>query len=222
MQLGTFADYCLDMLGDGSSAVWARATVMQWVNEAIRDFPIGKPTDTVITCTAGTYAYDLPAGFREITKVEYPTSQDPPEYLVRKSHQDPDFWADDIYYDVDRDYTSESGHQLWISADAATGATVNVNYLADHTSTLTEYSTITVPDQYLGVLMLHVRKTAYAERLAYQIGTPTAHTSTIQQTSNAYQQAKSEYEKAVELMLAALAESRQTPLWKMDKYDRTY
>ena len=204
-------------LGDPLAATWSRtADIWPWTVEAIREFVIPRPMEDEYTFIAASHHLTLPADFRQIIWVEYPIDQEPPIYLERKNHLDPEFYGSDDYYDIDRDYDTGTGYTLWLSRLFAADDKLRISYLADHEVPDDENDTLTIPERYLNLLILYVVWRAWAERLGKQMIDPTAHTSTIQQMSATVQNAEQAYKRAVADALQELAESRLTPNLTMD------
>ena len=128
------------------------------------------------------------------------------------------FWAD-----VDRDYDAGEGYILWTSKYLTVGESIIVRYAAAHTSSFSsELSTITVENHHVQIIINHVILMAYQERLAIQLQDPTAHTSTIQQMSDAVSKAEKVYLDSLHKALADLNTSERVEGWKVDKFDRIY
>ena len=68
-----------------SVADWPDANLNAWIADAVcfyvLEFPRALRYD--LTLTTGTRSYDLPAGCMAVTAVEYPSGEDPAEYLAR-------------------------------------------------------------------------------------------------------------------------------------------
>ncbi len=222
MYFGTFVDQCMKAIGDPLGSHWARTLVFEFAKDAIRAFPIPRPMQTTLTASAGVHLYNLPLAFREVVSVEYPTGEQPPAYLNRLSHQNPAFWQADGYYDVARNYADSAGHQLCLSASPSAGETILVCYLADHDTAMGEYTTISVPDRYLHILILYVVWHAWLERLGAEQKDPTAHTALLGELADAARQAETAYQAAAGQALAESAESHRTPALRMDGFDRIY
>jgi hypothetical protein len=78
-------------LGDNSGTTWSRTDrIFPWAIEAIKNFPILRPMlDDHGNGVSAVYTVDMPTDFRQVISVEYPISQQPPAYLVRKNRLDP-------------------------------------------------------------------------------------------------------------------------------------
>ncbi len=167
--LGTLLTRIQSALGDTSGAIWNRTEVIwPFACDAIRDFPILRPKTNAYTLTEAGHSFTLPSDFRKLIYVEFPPYQDPPEYLQRKAHLGTDFFGEDGFCDVDRDYDSGGDYILWISNSLIVGDIVIVRYLATHTTEFAnEYSYITIENQYVQVIINHVVLMCYQERLAH-------------------------------------------------------
>ncbi len=188
-------------------------------------FPILRPQqDDHGNGASIVYNYDAPEDFREVVSIEYPISQQPPEYLVRKNHLDPDFYNESGYYDIDHDYTSGSGWQIFISGGIAASAHIKMNYLANHATGLADdyAALITVPDEYENILIAYCVAKAFRERLAKTLQDPTAHTSVILQMTEMTRRADDNYNVMATAAQERLANSRITPDVAVDKFDRVY
>jgi hypothetical protein len=221
---GTLLTRIQSALGDTSGATWSRTEVIwTFAIDAIRDFPILRPKTTAHTVGDAGHSFTLPSDFRKVIYVEFPPYQDPPEYLMRKSHLGTDFFGEDGFYDVDRDYDSGGDYILWTSNSLVTDDIVIVRYLATHTTEFAnEYSYITIENQYVQVIINHVVLMCYQERLATQLQDPTAHTSTIQQMSDAVKTAEINYLDHLNRAQLDISNSQRIAGWKVDKHDRIY
>jgi hypothetical protein len=142
---------------------------------------------------------------------------------MRKSHLDVQFFGEDGFYDVDRDYDSGEDYLLWISNDLAVSDVVIVRYLATHlTEFASEYTYITIENQYVQVIINHVVLMCFQERLGVQLQDPTAHTSTIQQMSDAVKSAEAVYTASLRRAEEEVSTSQRITGWKVDKHDRIY
>jgi hypothetical protein len=189
----------------------------------MRDFPILRPKSTVYTVTEAGHSFTLPSDFRKVIYVEYPPYQDPPEYLQRKGHLSTTFFGEDGFFDVDRDYDSGEEYLLWVSNSLAVDDIIIVRYLAGHiTEFANEYSYISIENQYVQVIINHVVLMCFQDRLAAQLQDPTAHTSLIQQLSEAVKAAEINYLDHLKRAQADVSNSQRVSGWKVDKHDRIY
>ncbi len=226
VSMNKFVSDCLIAAGDTTGATWSRTTVaIPWANEAMLAFPILCPKQTTITVAgAATHEHDLPAGFRQLVSVEYPLSQDPPEFLDRMNHLDPSFYASNEHYDVDRNYADTAGWVLWTSKKVPVGGQLKVNYLANHKTDCTDEvnSFITIPDEYEYICVSYFVVKAYRERLSYYMTDPTAHMAVIAQLTDMVVHAEENYRTQVQDLLIKYTDSRILPHRQIDKFDRTY
>jgi hypothetical protein len=214
-------------LGDHTAAIWPRVTIITaWAEEAMLTFPILRPMLKDQTgASAVSYSFTLPTDFREVITVEYPISQYPPVYLNRKNRLDPEFYEEDGFYDIDRDYTAGKGWSCYVSGSGiGILAHVKVQYLANHLIGLADDYTalITVPDEYVNILIAYVGAKAFREMLSTYMVDPTAHTSIISQMTDMVNKSEEKYKDMVAQAQAKLSDSRLSPKFEMDKHDRVY
>jgi hypothetical protein len=216
---------CLVALGDPTCNTWSRTdAITPWAKEAMLAFPILRPRLYSYTLTDDYHYVVLPDDFREIISVEYPIEQEPPVYLSRKNRFDDNFYAEEGFYDLDRDYASDGGWLVWCSKLLTASSVIYINYLANHDTTVVDMgdSYITVPDQYENILIAYVVVRAYRERLSAFMQDPTAHMTIITQMTNMVLRAEQNYKDLVDQSVKRLIDSRITPHQAQDKYDRVY
>jgi hypothetical protein len=217
---------CLGSMGDSDASTWPRDTrMLKWCIEAIQAFPILRPQlDDHTNGASDVYSLALPADFREVITVEYPISQQPPIYLLRKSRLDPDFYNDKCFYDIDHDYSAGVGWFVHFSAPIIKTTHVMTQYLATHNTAMADDNAtlISVPDQYIYLLIAYVLAKGWRERLGVVMQDPTAHTSTILQMTETVHKAEQNYNEMVTQALTKLAESKITHAMKADRFDRVY
>lgn len=223
-------DDCLLALGDSDASTWERATVISpWAVEAILQFPILRPKLQVVTMLTESHTVELNDDFREMISVEHPVSQEPPQYLLRKNHFDPDFYTAEIYYDYDWHYSNEAIDiyptcMLWTSKMLAAGEVVNIHYLANHETGLEDDVNvyISVPDEYEHILIAYVVMKGYRERLGVYMQDPTAHQWIIQQMTRMVEAAEKNYKELVTAAMSRYNQSKVLPHFGTDKFDRVY
>jgi hypothetical protein len=217
---------CLVALGDSSGTTWSRTTKMwPWCIEAMLSFPILRPMKDDHTNGPSTvYSFAMPTDFREVISVEYPVSQTPPTYLVRKNRLDPNFYKIAGFYDIDHDYASGSGWMMYVSGGVRAAAHVYTQYLANHNTDMADDGLhfISIPDEYENILIQNVICRAYRERLSYVMQDPTAHSSVIQQMTEMVNKAEEQYREMVLRAQEKLATSIASPKMTADKFDRVY
>jgi len=155
-QLAT--DVLANTLNDPTNTYFTDAQVTQWLNDAIRAYSAQLPRvlTTTITTVAGTDLYGLPANFRHMLKVEYPTGEDVPELLTQRPHSEPQFYASETSYDILPKGDQTAVSQLYISAAPSSGQTITITYQADHDFELTDDDPITVPEKHHHILKKYV------------------------------------------------------------------
>jgi hypothetical protein len=170
------------------------------------------------------YNFATAIDFREVISVEYPVGGTPITYLVRKYRLDPTFYKEAGYYDIDHDYSTGSGWLIFISGGLAASAHIYTQYLAQHDTAMTDSPTcyITVPDEYIALLIANVMCRAYRERLSFQMQNPTAQTSVISQLTTMVAQMEQSYQEQVAMAVARLTTSIVSPRMAVDKFDRVY
>jgi hypothetical protein len=217
---------CLVALGDSAGTTWSRINrMMPWCIEAIRTFPILRPMKDDHTNGASiVYNFAAAIDFREVISVEYPVGGTPITYLVRKYRLDPTFYKEAGYYDIDHDYSTGTGWLVFISGGLAASAHIYTQYLAQHDTAMTDSPTcyITVPDEYIALLIANVMCRAYRERLSFQMQNPTAQTSVISQLTTMVAQMEQSYQEQVAMAVARLTTSIVSPRMASDKFDRVY
>ena len=216
---------CLVAMGDSLAGTWSRTDVIwPWCLEAIIQFPILRPALKTTTIATASHQLILEADFREVITVEYPLSQDPPVYLIRMNRLDPQFYASDDHYDIDRDYTTGTGWVLWTSKKLPVSAQITVSYLANHKTDYTDSGTsyITVPSEYKNILVAYVLAKGWRERLGFYSLDPTAHMSIIEQMTDMVNKADDHYQQLVKVAQEKLTQSRRSPHMSSDKFDRVY
>jgi hypothetical protein len=197
--------------------------INQWINDAIEEysryFPRTKTT-TQLT-TANDRQYDLPADYRGIVSVEYPTGDDPPTYLERRDYRHPDFWIDDGFYDVV--HRSDAGNldELWISQKPATGQTITIEYLGDHDLVDDDTDTISIKDLHLEVIVLHSRWSALQALASGEAANPDPNNVMLDRYEANVSRAERAYYRKIEELRKVEAESGMNA-WPMDKWDRVY
>jgi hypothetical protein len=225
LTFGQLLDRIEYALGDVANATWDRAnTLWGWAIEGIRELPFLVPIDTDIKPDTGkSHEFTLPEAAVSVISAEYPIGNDPPTYLIRKSHLEPDFFTSDRYYDVDRHFREEEGLRLWTSASVDSDDSVRVELLCRHNTVYSVEATETdIPDEHINLVVLYVVWTAWQERLSKQLQNPTAYNQVIGQIQKAVELARQNYLSEVERALQEQNNSRYIQGWKIDQWDRIY
>jgi hypothetical protein len=222
-------DDCMLSLGDPTGAIWSRADVITpWAKEAMLAFPILRATTETITVgLSAKHVHKLNFAFREIISVEYPIGEEPPVFLTRMNHYDPDFYKSDDHFDISRyylDYISYTGWQVWTSKLMPPAEEFKVNYLANHNTDLDDdvADLISVPDEYEHILVAYVVAKAFRERLIIYLGNPSVYTELVGELTATVDKAEKRYQAMVDEAIRRLAESRTSPHMEVDKFDRIY
>lgn len=171
-------------LNDESDTTWDTEMIGTFLNDAIRDysqyFPRGKMT--TINCADDDNQYDLPQDFLGTLSVEYPTGEDPPEYLVRKPYTAVGWWESDEYYDIIRNRDDNNVDEIIISADPSTGESIEVYYNAYHqlmADPATPTETNTVPEEHQQLLVKYCRWMASLHLASAEQQNPTSNSSLL-------------------------------------------
>ena len=196
----------------------------QWINDAIADYSLHFPRvqSTSIACVADDRMYDLPSNCLAILSLEYPTGEDPPEYLYQREYTHPDFWQEDGYYAFIQTSQDNDYPELWISEKPSSGETITVIYHATHDFLDDDDSDLnTVPESHLELVILFVRWAAFQSLSSVENASPDNRTSTSSTLELNASRAEGVYRK----MLQEIKEAGSTSAaanWRMDRYDRIY
>ena len=211
-------------LGDTSSPYhWSDLQINQWINDALADISLHFPRtlDSTLNCSAGEHTCELPLGFLGMLSVEYPSGEDPPRYLARRSYQQAPFWEQDGYYDILTRSDQTDAPELWLSAEPSDGESIHIHYQAEHAMLDDDSDLCTLPDRYLELVVMFVRWASYQELASTESADPDPTNLALGTLElNAYR-AKREYRIKIEEWKAAESHSAITR-WTMDKWDRAY
>lgn len=220
------ADRCQLALNDAGAGTWPQATVEAWVLDAIRDysqyFPRTKTATTTIAIDDAGHEFDLPADFLSMILVEFPTGQDPPQYLLRRARTHEAFWDYESYYDVEPSGDADSAGTLYLSEEPANGESYALTYTAQHDTGLESGDDITVREDHESILILYVIWQAFKERMATQEQDPDTTIHLLQQMVRAADQAEAEYRRALQRAESHRAEGGYTGPWRADVHDPIY
>lgn len=184
---------------------WSDTEVNQWIADAIAEYSNHFPRyreSTANACTAGTKEYTLPTDFLSALRVEYPEGEDPPEYLSRLSEEDARFGEN--YYDI-------RGTTLVLGEDPSAGETYALHYYAHHDYPDADEDVLTVPDEDLEILVLHVLWKAYRRLELDEAKNPDGSTVVLSMLSSSTMRVRREYDKAIRKRRRA--EGVSTPPW---------
>ena len=174
-------DQCEADLSDSGNATWLAADIERWLRDGIADYSAHFPrTITVeVSCNLNDREYDLPADFQDVISVEYPKSEDPPQFLQRRPHTHPDFWSADGYFDIVYRADDADVNELWISPKPTAAETIDVIYLAHHDFTSVVATATTVPDEHHHMLRKYVMWQALVQIKIIEEASPTSNSSLL-------------------------------------------
>lgn len=203
--------------------VFTDEQINQWINDAIEEYSRYFPrVKTVALATsANDMQYDLPADYRGIVSVEYPTGDDPPNYLERRDYRHSDFWQQDGFYDVLHRSDAGNADEIWISQKPAAGQTITVEYLGDHDLVDDDTDTITIGDLHLEVIVLHARWSSLQALASGEAANPDPNNVMLDRFEANVSRAERSYYRKIEELRKVEAESGMNA-WPMDKWDRVY
>lgn len=227
--LAQLADECQAAINDTAAGTWSQATVEQWVVAGIRVYSQSFPRQiiTTIATTTDDHKYDLPADFQAILAVEYPTDDNPPVYLKRKSHTDPRFWVTEGYYDI-LPGGSEPGlgtgfyDQIWISTNPATSETIRIFYTGDQDIVLAAGDTVSVPARHFHIIINYVIWQAWRERTATEEKDPETTTLQLSQFQANENAARKAFDDSISNAIPPINTGGYSGPWAMDSHDRIY
>lgn len=223
--LAQLANRAQGAVDDETAEQWPQNLVEEWCLEGIRDYNQHFPRtrSTTVATTADVRQYDLPADFRGVVSVEYPTGEDPPQFLLQRSRLGKQFWGRRGYFDVIARNDAANVAELVISEKPQAGQTITLEYLADHELALESTDEITVPGRHEGIIVEFCIWRAWLELLAGEQQAPTSNSSLLmsQYASNA-DRAKRAYVESLARALRAGEGKSASVAWRLDKWDRIY
>lgn len=219
----TFAELvnrCETNLNDEDNSTWTAEQIVKWLNDAIRDYSQHFPrikTQT-ISAAADTNAYDLNEDFMGVLSVEYPTGQDPQEYLSRLDYKHADFWLGDSWYDIVSRSDETDASEIWISDDPAGTESIEVQYHAHHdlvTDADDTSGNVTVPPIHQHILVKFTLWQANIHLLFAEQQSPTSNSSLLMaQLSQNARRLEATYHTAIQQAIyAADGESEIVQSW---------
>lgn len=157
-----------------STTDWPNATIDSWIAQAIRFYSAQFPKQWYydLSLTTGTQTYSLPADLHYITAVEYPTGEDPQQFLEPVDEWDSRFQAEgEVYTTIGIDDAtaieslSGAACQIKFAEDVTTGETARIHYLGNHAIPTAgdDDAQITVPEPHWEALVAFVDFLAHAE-----------------------------------------------------------
>jgi len=222
--LEEFRDEVQVSLSDSTGATWANDTVEAWIVSAIRSYSSVWPREATqtISTTADQNEYDLPANYRSMLSVEYPTGETVPAYLERLSYLDDRFWLATCFYDVVQLGDATDAPQIWISADPTASQTITCLYRADHAFPTAGTDVLTVPDRDLPVLEQFVVWQAFRAQLANELKKPYRNMNLIKDMRESVKEAKQAYDQMLTATVEQSEGESRTVRWLVDGQGRVY
>lgn len=208
--LQNLIDDCEADLNDSGNAVWIAADIEQWCRDAINDYSQHFHTinQDTIACNANDRKYDLDSLLIDIVSVEYPSGQDPPQFLDRRPHTHPDFWSDEGYFDVLYHHDDTDAAELFISTKPSAGQSIEVTWAGRYDSTILTSAAIIVPVEHHHILRKYVQWQALVQLKAAEEAAPTSNSSLIMsQLAINVDQARRAYVDALAKALFATSKS---------------
>lgn len=221
MKLIELRETCQRTLADSSGTTFTDDLVNGWIKEAIEEYSqhFGKVVDVSVGSIAdGTYSYAVSERMGNILQVEYPLSQDPPEYLTRRAYDSDDFWLHADSYDFIHTKGEDASILYLSDPSQATTATITALRSFDETATAIE-----VPTKHEPILIARVRWSARQYAADAEMLAPTSNSSLLmaQMEQNAKSARGSYFKLLLSALMAASGESVVVK-WSMDKWDRVY
>jgi hypothetical protein len=176
-----------------------------------------------ISTTAGTHAYDLEVTHTAILSCEYPTSETPPRYLLRRVYTHKNFWLTDGYYDMIKpsDSDSENPPQLLISDSPALGETITLWLNEDHPELSEGADECSLQERYLHLIGLFVRWKCWQELSTTEGMDPSPLTTLAFTVEINSKRAEEAYRTALKAAQVAQQDSGVVA-WTFDKFDPVY
>jgi hypothetical protein len=225
--LSDLEDRCQVAVNDALGTTWPGTSISAMLKDAIRDYSMHFPRSlsATVTTAAGQHQYNIARLARAIVSVEYPTGEDPPEYLLRMDRRNPAFWDDDCYYDVELTGDDNTGNpgSIWISAEAGTGETITYWYNTPHDPNPgLVLDNLTVPLEHEPILIAYVVWQASIDRLATEEQNPDTTIRMLQQFKLTVQATENTYNAAIKAAKSTRSDGGYTGPWKSDLHDPIY
>jgi hypothetical protein len=208
-------DQAQNSLDDSGASVFSEAELLQWLNEAIREYSQHFPRKlyTDITAVADTREYNVAWNANAILSVEYPYGQDPPEYSHRR-HYAARGWSDDEFYDFVSRKDLTATPQIWLSFEPTADEVLRVFYTAPHVYTLILADNVTVPGEHHHVLIQYVLFAAARQLQQAEQASPTNSSSLLMaQLANNTRRLELAYLNALNRILFHRQGNSQAVVW---------
>jgi len=216
---------CRSLIGEPVASHFTDDVLYDYINYALADlskyFPVTK--EYALSTTLNVRTYDLENDFLDVLSVEFPTSNVPPTYLLRRSYTHPEFWSTNGYYDIVQSFddTTTNPPQILISEKPAASKTITVKYHGTHNVLTASSDVCTLQTHLLHLVALFVRWKCWQE-MATKEGIDPDQTKLLAATIEVNAgRAEKAYRTALTEARKGAAESAQVH-WHMDDNDRIY
>ncbi len=211
------------VLNDAGSTDFTDDMIEDWIAQGIRDLNHHFPrrlTDT-LTTTAGTHEYDVEISYIAVLSVEYPTGEDPKQFLKHRAYTEQGFWTSEDYYDFIRrfDQLSANPPQLIISASPPAGETITIEVVAEHDIAA---SPLTILDRHIPIILEYVKWQAWEALAALEGKDPTLTHASADKYKMSAVRAERLYRNALKAAKDAESDSGIVGTWEMDRWGRVY
>ena len=177
MDLIELREICQRTLNDEDGATFTDSLVDGWIREALQEYSqhFGKVVDVSVTGIAsGTYAYTITESIGNIIQVEYPESEDPPEYCQRRPYASDEFWLHGDSYDFIHTKGEAAGILYLSDPTQDTTATITALRTFDENQT-----TIEIPSKHESIIIARVRWSARQFQADSELISPTSNSSLL-------------------------------------------
>ena len=186
---------------------WPDTSLDAWIRAGVRHYSGRFPRlwTHSISAVADVQLYDLPAHAVSVSTVEFPAGRFPAQYLVPVEPLDSRMQTGGAAYTLigtdDGGVAIQNG-RLLLAPVVAGGETLTVGYRAPHPEPLTDVAVLTVPDQYLGILVQYCVWSAMQAKLTGEVAEPYRNMGLVGQLTESVAAA---WELLGEMMAAAYA-----------------
>ncbi len=215
-----------NMLGDLTPTyTFSDSQLTDFINQAIRDlsqhFP--RQVEYTLNTSAGDHYYDLEISHTAILSCEYPSGEEPPQFLKRRACTHKNFWLSEGYYDFIKPADSDSANppQLVISDLTPAGETITLWVNEEHAALSAGGDECSLPDRYLHLIGLFVRWKCWQELSTTEGMDPSPLTTLAFTVEINAARAEKAYRNALQAAQGAENESGLLT-WKMDRFDGGY
>lgn len=216
-----------NQLSDATGTIWSDAVIVEWLNDAIRDFSTYLPriTPAAVALTAGDPRAELPDDFISLVSIYYNDQTNDPYWLTYKSRQvnDGSFDGPD-YYDIEPSLDVSQKNILHLSFDPIASSTAVIRYYASHAILASDSEDVTVQPQHEPILVQYVLWRAYLERTSNEMQNPDSTSLVVAQMAQNAAVAERTYRAMVREAKnnSTQQDEPRWARWQMDNKDRIY